>query len=308
MTSQLPVFPEEEYKDYSSILIGRHSTVLKAINITTGKQHILKIAERHSDHAISEVKIGRILTKRFGVKHLECVRELFSYRGRVAGLGNFVSGITLQEYLSTRNFILGKVSHEFRLFMQLLEGVAYTHACGVAHRDIKPQNMILGGDVLKVIDFGFAACLEVNPEAFGHFVGTPNYSAPEIWESKRYWDLDLEDKLELFTAADVYSCGVIGCQLFWNKLPTEGIKEMKNLGKVVVDGRIEIPQEPKYLRDLVSCMLTTDYTQRMSVSEVIKIVYGTPVPSIPQHSLCLLLEAVPEEVSPQAVAGIFSFL
>ena len=41
-------------------------------------------------------------------------------------------------------------------FRQILEGVAYCHRQGYLHRDLKPQNILVDGDVLKITDFGLA--------------------------------------------------------------------------------------------------------------------------------------------------------
>ena len=43
-------------------------------------------------------------------------------------------------------------------FKQLMQGLDYCHANGVAHRDLKPDNLLLDGDFnLKIADFGYAA-------------------------------------------------------------------------------------------------------------------------------------------------------
>ena len=58
---------------------------------------------------------------------------------------------------------------------QVIEALCYLHSVGVAHRDIKTDNVILGaGGVLKLIDFGFATTV-ARGESHG---GTPNYMAP----------------------------------------------------------------------------------------------------------------------------------
>ena len=62
---------------------------------------------------------------------------------------------------------------------QVCSGLAHAHKCGVIHRDIKPQNLLLTGDKLtvKIADFGVAR-LEATEGAITR-VGTSIYSAPE---------------------------------------------------------------------------------------------------------------------------------
>ncbi|MFI7504341.1 serine/threonine-protein kinase [Streptomyces sp. NPDC049687] len=67
------------------------------------------------------------------------------------------------------------------LLAALAEGLAAVHAYGVTHRDLKPQNVILGAQGPQLIDFGIArtAAQTVLTEA-GFAPGTPGFSAPEV--------------------------------------------------------------------------------------------------------------------------------
>jgi serine/threonine protein kinase len=99
-----------------------------------------------------------------------------------------------------------------RVFVQLVAALSYCHARGVAHRDVKPQNVLLDGDGnLKVSDFGLSALPDsLRDDCRLHTVcGTPAYAAPEVLRRKAYDG----------AKADAWSCGVILFVLLAGHLP-----------------------------------------------------------------------------------------
>ena len=92
---------------------------------------------------------------------------------------------------------------------QVCSGLAHAHNCGVIHRDIKPQNLLLSADkqTVKIADFGVAR-FEASEGAITR-VGTSIYSAPEHNPLVQTAQLDAATmaagRQQLTPAADIYS-------------------------------------------------------------------------------------------------------
>lgn len=96
----------------------------------------------------------------------------------------YVEGVTLERWLGERNLAGRSLSIEelVEIFDALLDPIEHAHALGILHRDLKPQNIMLDGSRLKVLDFGIAKLLEGDlhdATTQGRRVGSPYYMSPE---------------------------------------------------------------------------------------------------------------------------------
>ena len=100
------------------------------------------------------------------------------------------------------------------LFEEVCEAVQHAHQRGIIHRDLKPSNILVGELGVKVIDFGLArpagdgSADSAIWRSAAHAVGTPAYMSPEQAAGG-----------EVDTRTDVYSLGVLLCELIAGALP-----------------------------------------------------------------------------------------
>lgn len=86
---------------------------------------------------------------------------------------------------------------------QLISALHYLHSHRIMHRDMKPQNILLCKDKVKLCDFGFARAMSVETMVLTSIKGTPLYMSPELVEDKPYdHNADLWYLLFLFKFLD----------------------------------------------------------------------------------------------------------
>lgn len=130
----------------------------------------------------------------------------------------YVEGETLAELLARRGRL--PAPEAATLGVQMCAGLAAAHAAGLVHRDVKPQNLLLGADgVLKLGDFGIAAGHEgTQLTQAGTVLGTPGYLAPEQARGE-----------QVTAAADVYAVGAVLYELLTGE-PARRTVSLADLG------------------------------------------------------------------------------
>ncbi|MCQ2513748.1 MAG: Stk1 family PASTA domain-containing Ser/Thr kinase [Ruminococcus sp.] len=123
----------------------------------------------------------------------------------------YIDGITLKEYIDQQGVIDWKDT--LHLVIQVLKALQHAHECGIVHRDIKPQNiMLLQDGTIKVTDFGIARFSDKATKTMTEqAIGSVHYIAPEQARGE-----STDGK------SDIYSVGVMLYEMLSGKLPFDG--------------------------------------------------------------------------------------
>ncbi|MGH3971261.1 MAG: tetratricopeptide repeat protein, partial [Mycobacterium sp.] len=106
--------------------------------------------------------------------------QIFNFVEHADRRGNPV-GYIVMEYIGGHSLKRGRgqnlpVAEAIAYVLEILPALAYLHSIGLVYNDLKPENIMLTEEQLKLIDLG--AVSRVN--SFGYLYGTPGYQAPEI--------------------------------------------------------------------------------------------------------------------------------
>jgi len=156
------------------VYLARHSTLDRqaAVKVLSGRFS--------SDHEwlVRFRREAKILAR---LDHPNAVR-VYDYgqaHGREYLVMEYIDGNDLSQVLKKRGKM--RVSDALAITKRVCNALAEAHALGVVHRDIKPGNILITREKVKVVDFGLSRALaaEHNTTQPGRILGTPNYMSPE---------------------------------------------------------------------------------------------------------------------------------
>lgn len=174
---------------------------------------IKSLHDRWSDDPVAGERFEREARAAAAISHPNVV-GVYDYgvhQGSAYLVLRYVEGGTLRRHLATRKRL--GADEASRLVGQILAGLAAIHAVGLIHRDVKPENMLVGTDgLLRLTDFGIAvAAVDPRLTTHGQIWGTPAYMAPEQALGR-----------PVSAATDVYAVGVVLFELLTGRLPFIG--------------------------------------------------------------------------------------
>ncbi len=239
---------------------GGMGQVFKARHRMMGRFVAVKVLPRAKSTPETEAAFRREIEVLGQLDHENLVRALDAgYDGKVHFLvTEIVPGLDLRRQV-TRHGVLDQVMAA-SVIAQAARGLAYAHAAGVVHRDVKPGNILVREDGrVKVSDLGLAGSLLDGADDVGakRVVGTIDYTAPE----------QIRHPGQLNPSADIYS---LGCTLYFavaGRVPFPGgtrqEKAKRHLSEEPPPARAVAPQITAEFERVIAEMMEKDPRRRV---------------------------------------------
>ncbi len=195
------------YRIEREIGMGGMATVYLAQDLKHDRKVALKVLRPELTSAMGTDRFPREIHIIAQMQHPHVVPLYDS--GETGGFLYYVMPFIEGESLRTRLARVGQLPiHEaVRLLQEITEALAYAHARGIVHRDIKPDNVMLSGRHAAVTDFGVAKAVSASAgdklTTVGIAVGTPQYMAPE----QAMAETNVDHRV------DLYALGVMGYEM-----------------------------------------------------------------------------------------------
>lgn len=201
------------YRIDARIAVGGMATVYRAVD--TRLDRVLALKVMHPSLAVDASFVERFIREAKSVARLAHpnVVQVFDQGtdGSYVYLAmEYVAGCTLRDVLRERGALQPRAALD--ILEPVLAALGAAHRAGFVHRDMKPENVLIGDDGrVKVADFGLVRAVDTVTNTTGTVLGTVSYLAPE--------------QIENGTAdprVDVYACGVMLYEMLTGDKPHDG--------------------------------------------------------------------------------------
>lgn len=235
------------YRVDARIAVGGMATVYRAVD--TRLDRVLALKVMHPTLAADGSFVERFIREAKSVARLAHpnVVQVFDQGadGSYVYLAmEYVAGCTLRDVLRDRGALQPRAALD--ILEPVLAALGAAHRAGFVHRDMKPENVLIGDDGrVKVADFGLVRAVDTVTNTTGSVLGTVSYLAPEQIE---HGTAD--------TRVDVYACGVVLYEMLTGGKPHAGDSPAQilyqHLHEDVPPPSAAVPGLPTALDELVS--------------------------------------------------------
>jgi serine/threonine protein kinase len=293
-----------DYEILQELREGGMGCVFRARHLTLQRDVALKVlADRYADDESYRL---RFLTEARAVARLNHrnIVQIYDF-GRVGTIFflamELVPGLSVGDRIKRNGRFAEREA--IAVVRQACNALGVAHAAGLVHRDVKPDNLILGDDgVVKLVDLGLAKSLSDDQHLTqtGIVSGTPHYISPEQIAGLK----DIDGR------ADIYSLGATLFHMVTGRTPFEGSSPMvvvaKHLHEEPEDPRTLVPGLGAGICVVIRRMMARDRNQRYPdmrvVDEVLSLLeVGGLRPALADVSASVTLQEKGQ--SPSAIPG-----
>jgi serine/threonine-protein kinase len=198
-----------------------------------------------------------------------------------------IEGRSLKELILTRGPL--PIGQAIAFTFEILDALRFAHRHGIIHRDVKPHNILIGGERLKVTDFGIARAGASQMTEAGSIMGTAQYLSPEQARGA-----------PVTASSDLYSVGIVLYEMLTGKVPFSGdsaieiaMKHLNELPKPPSKIRPEIPEDLDHvvLRALAKAPEDRYQTAEEFAEDLHRVEAGLPLPPETSEAATALLAA-----------------
>ncbi|WP_326583417.1 Stk1 family PASTA domain-containing Ser/Thr kinase [Streptomyces sp. NBC_00481] len=201
------------YRVEARIAVGGMATVYRTVD--TRLDRVLALKVMHPTLAADRTFVERFIREAKSVARLSHPNVVGVYDQGTDGsyvylAMEYVAGCTLRDVLRERGALQPRAALD--ILEPVLAALGAAHRAGFVHRDMKPENVLIGDDGrVKVADFGLVRAVDTVTSTTGTVLGTVSYLAPEQLE---HGTTD--------TRVDVYACGVMLYEMLTGGKPHSG--------------------------------------------------------------------------------------
>jgi serine/threonine-protein kinase len=207
------------YRVEGRIAVGGMATVYRALD--TRLDRVLALKVMHPGLAADSGFVERFIREAKAVARLAHPNVVGVFDQGADGTYvylamEYVAGCTLRDVLRERGALQARAALD--ILEPVLAALGAAHRAGLIHRDMKPENVLIGDDGrVKVADFGLVRAVDTQTGATtGSLLGTVSYLAPE---QVQHGAVDQR--------TDVYACGVVLYEMLTGRKPHTGSTPMQ---------------------------------------------------------------------------------
>lgn len=142
---------------------------------------------------------------------------------------------------------------------EVAAGLQWLHGHNIVHRDVKPENILLDGDKVKLCDFGLSIDMGSHEILKERMAGTVDFMAPELFKG------------EVRRASDAWSLGAVLYEMSTGNVPFEEALEWHTSNRIMeADYSWPKHHQDMLLQDLVDNLLVLKPARRLTMEQVLQ--------------------------------------